>query len=176
MRWHRDVARLRDELGHVGELAEPVAPDARAVHLQFQVRDDRQQIDVADALADAVDRALHLRRARMHRGKRARHRAPRIVVAVDADLLPREAPRPRRARPRSPRAATRLRSSHTDPRNPPRRARRRRRIRGRRRHSPCSRRRNARHRTRRCGPAPSGTPPSRRSCAGFPRARSAMRA
>ena len=35
--------------------------DAAAVHLQLQRRDDRDQVGVAAALAEAVDRALHLR-------------------------------------------------------------------------------------------------------------------
>ena len=65
--------------------------DARIVQhlvagfLQRQVGDDRDQIGVAAALAEAVDRALHLHGARRDRGQRIGHGQFAIVVAMNAD-------------------------------------------------------------------------------------------
>ena len=53
--------------------------------LQLQRRDDRDQIGIAAALAEAVERALDLARAGAHGGERIGHRLLGIVVRVDAD-------------------------------------------------------------------------------------------
>jgi hypothetical protein len=54
-------------------------------HLHLQVGDDRNQVAVAAALAKAVDGALHLRSAILHRNERVRHTHFAVVVRVDAD-------------------------------------------------------------------------------------------
>ena len=53
--------------------------------LELQVGDDSGEVAVAGALAQAVQRALHVAGAGAHRGHRVGHRTARVVVAVDAD-------------------------------------------------------------------------------------------
>ena len=65
-------------------------PHAFRTHLQLQVGDDREQVGVAHALADAVHGTLHLRGAGAHGRERVGHRATGVVVAVDAEGLARE--------------------------------------------------------------------------------------
>ena len=55
--------------------------------LQLQRRDDGDEIGIAAALADAVQRALDLARAGAHRGERIRHRLLGVVMRVDADMI-----------------------------------------------------------------------------------------
>ena len=55
--------------------------------LELQGRDDRNQIGVAAALAEAVERALDLADAGAHRGKRIRHRLLGVVVGMDAEMI-----------------------------------------------------------------------------------------
>ena len=57
-------------------------------HLQLQVGDDRDEVGVAGALADAVDRALHLGGAGFDRGERVGDRAAGVVVGVDPERAP----------------------------------------------------------------------------------------
>ena len=64
-----------------------------AAQLELQVGDDRDEVRVAGALADAVHRALHLRRARLDGDERVGDGALGVVVAVDAE---RDAPAARR--------------------------------------------------------------------------------
>ena len=59
----RAVEQLVDEVRRLGQPREALGREHLAAHLQLQVGDDRDQVGVAGALADAVDRALHLRRA-----------------------------------------------------------------------------------------------------------------
>ena len=68
-----------------------VLRDAVVAHLEHEPADDGDEVGVAGALAVAVDRALHLRAARIDRHERVGDRAARIVVRVDAE---------RRAHPR----------------------------------------------------------------------------
>ena len=89
-----DIGRLRVER-HVHELGdvvrdrreplEPVGGDRLDPHLQREVRDDRGEVAVADALAVAVDGALHLDRAAPHTGERVRHAGAGVVVQVHRD-------------------------------------------------------------------------------------------
>ena len=90
------LGRDRLEMGEVE--AQAVGPHAGGAHLQLQVGDDREQVGVAHALADAVRSALHLRGPRPHSCQRVRHCATGVVVAVDAHRHPRQRPRvpPRR--------------------------------------------------------------------------------
>ena len=85
------VAGIGHELRDARQLRQVI--DARAVHLQLQVGNDRQQVHVAHALTIAVDGALHLRDAGFHGRQRVRHGTAGIVVAVDAECLVREAAR-----------------------------------------------------------------------------------
>ena len=59
----------------------------RKFRLQLQGRDDRDQIGVAAALAEAVERALDLARAGAHRRERIRHRLLGVVMRMDADMV-----------------------------------------------------------------------------------------
>ena len=54
---------------------------------QHQRGDDGGEVGVAAALADAVQRALYLARARVDGGQRIGHRLPRIVMGVDAEMV-----------------------------------------------------------------------------------------
>ena len=62
-----------------------LADAGREAHLQHQGRDQRDQIGIAAALAQAVQRALHLARAGAHGGERIRHRVLGIVMGMDAE-------------------------------------------------------------------------------------------
>ena len=55
--------------------------------LELQRRDDRDEIGVAAALAEPVERALDLARAGAHRRERIRHRLLGVVVRMDADVV-----------------------------------------------------------------------------------------
>ena len=55
------------------------------VRLQRQRRDERDEIGVAAALAEAVQRALHLPRAGADRGERIGDRVAGVVMGVDAE-------------------------------------------------------------------------------------------
>ena len=90
MRGHGHVAELGHVLGHACKLDEAAVPHAFRTHLQLQVGDDREQVGVAHALADAVHGTLHLRGAGAHGRERVGHRATGVVVAVDAESLARE--------------------------------------------------------------------------------------
>ena len=81
------VERVRD----MGEALELLVGDAdlefvREFRLELQRRDDRDEVGVAAALAEAVERALDLARAGAHRGERIRHRLLGVVMGVDADM------------------------------------------------------------------------------------------
>ena len=58
--------------------------DAGDPHLQLQGRDDGAEIGVAAAFAEAVDGALHLDAAQLHRGQAVGHGQLGVVVGVDA--------------------------------------------------------------------------------------------
>ena len=58
-----------------------------AAHLEHEGGDERDQVGVAAALAEPVDRALYLARARAHGGERIGNRVVGVVVAVDAEAL-----------------------------------------------------------------------------------------
>ena len=79
-----NVRQLVEKLRHLAELFELRRAHAFLAHLQLQVGDHGDQIDVAAALAEAVDRALHLGRAHLHRGQRVGNRQFAVVVAVNA--------------------------------------------------------------------------------------------
>ena len=57
--------------------AQLLGRDTLVAHLELQVGDERHQVDVAAALAVAVDRALHLHAAGPHRRQRVRDRQRR---------------------------------------------------------------------------------------------------
>ena len=79
------VEQLVGEVRDVGEPAQLLVGDDAVAHLQLQVGDDRDEVRVAGALADAVHRALHLGRAGLDGHERVGDRAAAVVVAVDAD-------------------------------------------------------------------------------------------
>ena len=78
----------------MGDLAQSLRRDADVetigqVGLQRQRRDERHEIGVAAALAEAVERALDLARAGADRGERIGDRVTGIVVGVDAETVAR---------------------------------------------------------------------------------------
>ncbi len=82
----RDVADLVDEVRGLGEAAEQLGRHHVEPELELEVREDRDQVGVAAALAVAVHRALHQARALLDRHQRVRHAAAGVVVGVDPDL------------------------------------------------------------------------------------------
>jgi hypothetical protein len=80
-----EVQQLVDEVGGRGQARELLGGQQLVAELELQRGDDRDEVRVARALADAVHRALHLRRALGDGGQRVRHAALEVVVAVDAD-------------------------------------------------------------------------------------------
>ena len=56
----RAVEQLVDEVGRLGQSRELLGRQQLDAQLQLQVGDDRDQVGVAGALPDAVDRPLHL--------------------------------------------------------------------------------------------------------------------
>ena len=107
----RQVEHLRDHVRGLGQTLE--RRQAGEAHLELQVRDDRDQVRVAAALAVAVHRALHHHGALGDGGQRVGHRALRVVVRVDAQRGAPAAPPARPARPRPPGAAATRRSCRT---------------------------------------------------------------
>ena len=78
------VRRFVDEPRELGEVRPAVAAEHRVARkLQGQVRHHRDQIGIAAAFADAIDRALHLHRTGGDGGERVRHGEVAVVVAVD---------------------------------------------------------------------------------------------
>ena len=125
--------------------------------LEQQRRDQAHEVGVAAALAEPVERALHLPRAGVDGGERVRHRVAGVVVGVDAEPLAGDAGGDHRGGDRArPRPAACRRWCR---RAPPSARRRRARPGGRRARSrgwPSSRRRSARRRRSPRGPAPPG--------------------
>ena len=88
----RAVEHLVERARDMGEVLELVVGDAdveflRELRLELQRRDDRDEIGVAAALAEPVERALDLARAGAHGGERIGHRLLGVVVGVDADVV-----------------------------------------------------------------------------------------
>ena len=80
------VGRLVDEARQLGEVLERRAAEHLvALLLEGQVGDHGDQVGVAAALAEAVDRALHLHGAGVDGGQRVGDGQLAVVVAVDAD-------------------------------------------------------------------------------------------
>ena len=82
----RDVGDLVDEPRKLGEALQ--VGHQRHALLELEQRDERGEVAVAHALAVAVDRPLHLRRARLHGRQRVGHAETAVVVGVDARRAP----------------------------------------------------------------------------------------
>ena len=79
---------------NAGDVGEPGPGDSclesvGELSLQQQRRDEGDQVGVAAAFANAVERALDLAHAGADRRQRISHRLPGIVMGVDAELGPR---------------------------------------------------------------------------------------
>ena len=61
-------------------------------HLQDEIGDQRDHVGVAAALAQPVDRALHLARAGTHRGQSVGDGILGVVVGVDSEAITRDLP------------------------------------------------------------------------------------
>ena len=81
----RHVRHVVDEARGLRQQLQVLGGQAAPLELQLQVRDHLAEVGVAGALAEAVDRPLHVRRARLDRRDAVRHRHARVVVAVEAD-------------------------------------------------------------------------------------------
>ena len=86
LRVERHVHELGDVMRDRREAVHAIGGDRLDPHLQREVRDDRGEVAVAGALAVAVDRSLHLRRAAEHAGDRVGHAGAAVVVQVHRDL------------------------------------------------------------------------------------------
>ena len=86
------VDQLVEAPGDAGEarkaLGRDADPEALGIgRLQHEGRDDRGEVGIAAALADAVQRALDLAGAGAHGGERVRHRLLGVVMGVDAEMI-----------------------------------------------------------------------------------------
>ena len=81
----REVGDLGDGARDERQMAQTVVGQAVIAHLQFKIGDDAAQIGVAAALAVAVDRPLHMSRARLNRRQGVGNRQFAIVMGVNAD-------------------------------------------------------------------------------------------
>src|SRR6266446_2403846 len=79
------VGELADQMGDLRELLQLRGRHAVIPVLQLQHGDHRHQVRVPTALAEAVDRALHLHAAVRDALDRVRDRQLAVVVAVDAE-------------------------------------------------------------------------------------------
>src|SRR6266571_1441873 len=79
------VGELVDQMGDLRELLQLRGRHAVIPVLQLQHRDHRHQVRVPAALAEAVDRALHLHAAVRDALDRVRDRQLAVVVAMDAE-------------------------------------------------------------------------------------------
>src|SRR5271167_163215 len=84
-RERRDVGELVDQRRDLAHRLELRGRHAMVAELELEVRDDRDEVRVAASLAETVDGALHLRRARLYTGKRVGDRDFRIVVTVNSE-------------------------------------------------------------------------------------------
>src|SRR5215204_3498269 len=60
------------------------------IRFQLQRRDDGDEIGVAAAFSQSIERTLDLPRAGAYSGKRIRHRLLGIVMRMDADMVARD--------------------------------------------------------------------------------------
>jgi hypothetical protein len=81
----RAVEQLVDDVRGRRERGQLLVGHDAVAELELQARDDRHEVRVAGALADAVHGRLHLPRARLDGGEGVGHAALGVVVAVDAD-------------------------------------------------------------------------------------------
>ncbi len=56
-------------------------------HLEFKVSHDGNQVGIAAALTNAIDRSLHLDRAFTHGSQRIDDRTLRVVMSVDSKWM-----------------------------------------------------------------------------------------
>ena len=79
------VGHLVDEARQLGQATQAAGQQHFVAAFQSEVGDDADEIDVAAALADAVDGPLHLGRPLGDGGEGVGDRHVAIVVAMDAD-------------------------------------------------------------------------------------------
>ena len=85
LRADRPVEQLGDVVADARQLGQPAVGEAAIAELQLEVADDRREVGVAGALADAGQRPLDVARSPGDGGHRVGHGAAGVVVAVDAD-------------------------------------------------------------------------------------------
>ena len=172
--WSGSGTKLRSSSRKCDASVSPVSVgQALVAHLELEVRDDRDEVGVAAALAVAVHRPLHHRRAGAHARRASwRRRTPRRRGSGCRPGVPSAATTAAVAACDLVRAATRRSCRTASPRRrPPRR--RRARSAARRRGRRASRRRSARRRRRPSCPRRRGRRRTPRSCAGSRRGRRA---
>ena len=79
------VSRFINVSRHLGQPGQASGPQHFVPVFQGQIGDDANQIDVAAALADAVDRSLHLGSALGHGRQGVGHGHVAIIVTMDAE-------------------------------------------------------------------------------------------
>ena len=79
-----NVGQLVEEVRYLAQSLELGRLDAVLSHLQLQVGNDRNEVEVAAAFAEAVDGSLNLAHAHLNGGHGIRDRKLPIVVAVDS--------------------------------------------------------------------------------------------
>jgi len=82
----RQVANLVDVAADFRQAGQATsAVETIEAELELQIGDDGEQIDVAAAFSETVDRALDVARAGFDRDKRVGHGNAAVVVRMDAD-------------------------------------------------------------------------------------------
>src|SRR5207237_1450343 len=75
----------RHEVRHLGQAPQPVGREDVVAELELQRGDERNEIQVAAALAVAVDGSLHMAAPGAHRRQGVRHGQAAVVVGVNAE-------------------------------------------------------------------------------------------
>src|SRR2546422_3208095 len=75
----------RHEERHLPQTSQLLGRQHRTADLELERRDERDQVEVAAALAVPIDGALDVHASRAHRRQRVRHRKAAVVVRVNAE-------------------------------------------------------------------------------------------
>src|SRR5262249_47675799 len=79
------VRKLRNEARHIPQLTQIPLWKTAGVHLEYQVRDNRDQVRIPAPLAISIDGSLNMVHTLRHRRQRVCHSTLGVVVDVDAE-------------------------------------------------------------------------------------------